>query len=36
MASDQPKEEKAAKMSEILNGLDQVDLLAMVVKMLNA
>lgn len=36
MASDQPKDEKALKMGEILKGLDQVDLLAMVVKMLNA
>jgi len=36
IASDQSKDEKAAKMSEILKGLDQVDLLAMVVKMLNA
>lgn len=35
MESDQGKEEKEAQMSEILKGLDQVDLLAMVVKMLN-
>ncbi|MDD3742622.1 MAG: hypothetical protein PHX54_03255, partial [Lentimicrobiaceae bacterium] len=36
IGSDQSPEEKEAQMSEILGGLDQVDLLAMVVKMLNA
>lgn len=36
MASDQSKEEKSRKMSEILHGLDQVDLLATVVKALNS
>jgi hypothetical protein len=35
MESDQGAEEKELQMSEILKGLDQVDLLAMVVKMLN-
>lgn len=34
MAADIPNNEKASKMTNILNGLDQVDLLAIVVKML--
>ena len=35
IASDQNADQKEARMSEILKGLDQVDLLAMVAKMLN-